>query len=111
MMSGSRFILGLAAVLLAAPAGAGQWPPPSPSFVDTLSNNAPLQFGLTPQETATALGAPLVYATGRPGNEVFTAQVVGGHFFSRTDTLFLQFRKGRLTGWKVDRHMASPFVW
>lgn len=96
---------------LAAPAAARQLPPPPPSFADTLSNNWPLEFGLTPQETATVLGAPLVYAAGRPGNEVFTAQVAGGHFFARTDTLFLQFRKGRLTGWKVDRQMARPLVW
>ena len=98
-------------VSLAAPAAAGQLPPPSPFFTDTLSNNAPLEFGLTAEQTAIALGAPLVYAAGRPGNEVFTAQIVGGNYFSRTDTLFLQFRKGRLTGWKVDRRMARPFVW
>lgn len=100
-----------ALVALAAPAAGGQLPLPSPVFVDTLQNNWPLEFGLTPQQTATALGAPLIHAVGRPGNEVFTAQVVGGHFFARTDTLFLQFRKGRLTGWKVDRQTARPFVW
>lgn len=98
-------------VALAAPAAAGQLPPPTPFFVDTLQNNAPLQFGLTPQETSTALGSPLVYAAGRPGNEIYTAQVAAGHYFGRSDTLFLQFRKGRLTGWKVDRRVAAPFVW
>jgi hypothetical protein len=110
MKSGVFLITALLAAL-AAPAAAGQLVSPPPYFVDTLQNNAPLQFGLTPQETSTALGAPIVYAAGRPGNEIYTAQIVGGHYFARTDTLFLQFRKGRLTGWKVDRRMASPSVW
>lgn len=107
----AKALLAAALVALTAPAAGGQLPPPSPFFVDNLSNNAPLEFGLTPEQTATALGAPLVRAAGRPGNEVFTAQVFGGNYFARTDTLFLQFRKGRLTGWKVDRRMARPFVW
>jgi hypothetical protein len=94
-------------ILAGAAAQAGQYPPPGRSFVDTLQNNAPLQFGLTPDEAATALGAPLVYVKGRPGHEVFAATVSGGNFFWRTDTLFLQFRKGRLTGWKADRRIVG----
>lgn len=91
----------------ATPAAAGQYPPPVPRFVETLSNNAPLQHGLTVDETASALGAPLVYVRGKPGNEVFVATTTGGNFFWRADTLFLQFRKGRLTGWKVDRRIVG----
>jgi hypothetical protein len=76
----------------------------------TLSNTAPLQFGLTAEQTSAALDAPLAYVSGRPGNEIFLAVTTGGHFFSREDAIFLQFRKGRLTGWKVDRRLAAS-IW
>lgn len=101
----AALFLGLTAS--AAPAAAGQYPPPAPRFVETLSNNAPLQFGLTADETASALGVPLVYVRGKPGNEIYVATTTGGNFFWRADTLFLQFRKGRLTGWKVDRRIVD----
>jgi hypothetical protein len=46
---------------------------------------------------------PLAYVAGRPGNEVFVAARPGGSgYFPRDDRLYLQFRKGRLTGWKGD---------
>jgi hypothetical protein len=65
---------------------------------------APLAFGMTPQDAATALGAPLTYHHGRPGSEVFAATypaAIPG--FYRVDTrIFLQFRRGCLTGWKRD---------
>jgi hypothetical protein len=80
---------------------------PSPPFVTTLSNTAPLQFGLTAEQTATALGVPLAYVSGRPGHEIFLAMTTGGYFFARQDAIFLQFRKGRLTGWKSDRVLAA----
>jgi hypothetical protein len=84
---------------------------PAPPFVLTLSNTAPLQFGLTAEETSAALGAPLAYVSGRPGHEILVAVTRGGHFYSRDDAIFLQFRKGRLTGWKTDRRVAGPFLW
>jgi hypothetical protein len=64
----------------------------------------PLAFGMTPQQAAGALGAPLVYDHGRPGSEVFfatrPAHIPG---FYRVDRLvYLQFRHGCLTGWKND---------
>ena len=83
---------------------------PSPPFVMTLSNTAPLQFGLTAEQTSAALGVPLAYVSGRPGHEIFLAVTTGGHFFfPREDAIFLQFRSGRLTGWKVDRRLAASF--
>ena len=53
-------------------------------------------------EAAFALGTPLTYVSGRPGNEIFVTlrQIGGGGFFPRNDPLYLQFRRGHLTGWK-----------
>jgi hypothetical protein len=79
-------------------------PPSSPPFVATLSNNTPLAFGMNEEDAARALGQPLNYIRGRPGDEIFlTFRDVGGTgFFNRKDRLYLQFRRGRLAGWKGD---------
>jgi hypothetical protein len=100
----------LVLALAAAPAGAQQLPPfggpaPAPSnFTTTLSNTAPLVFGMDVEETSRALGTPLIYVRGRPGNEIYlTFRDIGGSgLFPHKDRLFLQFRKGRLAGWKAD---------
>jgi hypothetical protein len=83
-----------------------QFLPPTtpPSFTATLSNNTPLAFGMDAQEAERALGSPLNYVSGRPGNEVFlTFRNLGGSglFYSK-HRLYLQFRNGRLAGWKGD---------
>jgi hypothetical protein len=79
----------------------GPYPPP---FTETLSNNTPLAFGMNAQEAAAALGTPLNYVRGRPGEEIFLAfrNIGGSGLFTKKDRLFLQFRKGRLAGWKGD---------
>jgi hypothetical protein len=79
----------------------GSFPPP---FTETLSNNTPLAFGMDAQEAASALGTPLNYVRGRPGEEIFLAfrNIGGSGLFYKKDRLFLQFRKGRLAGWKGD---------
>jgi hypothetical protein len=79
----------------------GPYPPP---FTATLSNNTPLAFGMDAQDAAGALGTPLQYVRGRPGEEIFLAfrNVGGSGLFYKKDRLFLQFRKGRLAGWKGD---------
>jgi hypothetical protein len=88
--------------LAVAPALAQEQPPRQP-FTATLSNTAPLAFGMTVQEAATALNAPLKYIRGKPGDEVFAApRFASAGYFDRHDQLFLQFRNGRLTGWKGD---------
>ena len=78
--------------------------PFSPPFTSTLSNNAPLAFGMGVEDTSRALGTPLHYINGRPGDEVFLAfrHAGGSDLFYQNDRLYLQFRKGRLTGWKGD---------
>jgi len=92
----------------AAPAQAQHLPPTGgpypPSFTATLSNNTPLAFGMDAEQAARALGTPLNYISGRPGNEIYlTFRHNGGSgLFFIKDRLYLQFRKGRLAGWKGD---------
>ena len=91
-----------------APAGAQGLPPfggpHPPPFTATLSNNAPLVFGMGAEDAARALGTPLNYVSGRPGDEIFMAfrNVGGSGLFLHKDRLYLLFRKGRLAGWKGD---------
>lgn len=106
-----RTILCLAFAAISVPATAQGYlllPEPRPflsavPFTRTLSNTTPLVFGMNPDDAAIALQSPLAYVSGGPGNEVFVAQRPrGGPFFTREAQLYLQFRKGRLTGWKGD---------
>ena len=89
--------------LHALPAGA-QDMTPRPPFTTTLSNNVPLAFGMDADMASRALGLPLTYVRGKPGDELFMVvqPVNGDGFMWRADPLYLQFRKGRLTGWKGD---------
>ncbi|MGZ3411797.1 MAG: hypothetical protein ACXWKC_01830 [Xanthobacteraceae bacterium] len=66
------------------------------------SNVYPLAFGMTPQQVAEALRSSLVYVRGRPGSEVFVAQYDAGvpGFYPVDERIWLQFRRGHLTGWK-----------
>jgi len=74
------------------------------AFTATLSNSTPLVFGMGVDDARHALGTPLTYVSGRPGDEVFlTFRDLGGSgLFPHHDRLYLQFRKGRLAGWKAD---------
>jgi hypothetical protein len=85
--------------------------PAHPPFTATLSNNTPLAFGMDAQDAARALGTPLNYVSGRLGAEIFLAvrHNGGSGFFPRNDRLYLQFRGGRLTGWKGD--WGSRWMW
>jgi hypothetical protein len=76
----------------------------SPSFTATLSNNTPLVFGMDVEDATRALGTPLNYISGRPGDEIYmTFRNIGGSgLFFKKDRLYLQFRRGRLAGWKGD---------
>ena len=78
--------------------------PSSQSFTATLSNSTPLVFGMDAEDAARALGTPLNYIKGRPGDEVFLAfrSIGGSGLVFHKDRLYLQFRKGRLAGWKGD---------
>jgi hypothetical protein len=74
------------------------------------SNGASLIFGMSEDEVSQALGVPLYYVRGRPGDELFlaTSNVKGSALSSRSDALYLQFRKGRLAGWKGDWGTIRP---
>ena len=90
-----------------AAAGAQQLAPvaPRPPFTATLSNNTPLAFGMDAAEASRALGEPLKYISGQPGDEIYLAilnYVGGSRLFNHRDRLFLQFRNGKLAGWKGD---------
>ena len=101
----TTFILTFAAGLTAlAPAHAQRLPWSNAPFAVPLSNTTPLAFGMPADAAARALGVPLAWVSGRRGNEIYLAirDIGGSGFFDRRDRLFLQFRQGRLTGWKGD---------
>lgn len=74
------------------------------------ANGAPLNFGMNAEQASQALGVPLNYVRGRPGDELLLAipNVKGSALSTRSDGLYLQFRKGRLEGWKGDWEMIRP---
>jgi hypothetical protein len=109
MMTRLTYLAPLAAVLLAGHGHAhAQQLAPSlasrPPFTATLSNNTPLTFGMNVEETSRALGQTLQYVSGPPGHEIYLAlrNLGGSGLINHHDRLFLQFRRGRLAGWKED---------
>jgi hypothetical protein len=110
-MNGRRYgALLLIAVLIALAGGARAEPfapagrPYSPPFTVTLSNTVPLAFGMDVEDVSRALRQPLSYVKGRPGDEIYLAirNTGGSGLFNHHHRLFLQFRHGRLAGWKGD---------
>jgi hypothetical protein len=95
-----------AAVMISniAPAPAAYKAQPAPA------SGAPLAFGMSEQEASAALGVPLSRVRGRPGSDLLLAlpNVKGSALTIRSDALYLQFRNGRLTGWKGDWGTAKP---
>jgi hypothetical protein len=71
------------------------------------SNNLPLALGMTPDQVSTALGLPLAYHSGRPGSEIYIAAGIPG-FYPTDYGIALQFRRGRLSGWKKDWQLQRP---
>jgi hypothetical protein len=80
------------------------------ALLATPPNSIPLAFGMNAQQVSQALGVALNYVRGRPGDELFVAlpNVKGSALSSRSDGLYLQFRKGRLSGWKGDWGTIRP---
>jgi hypothetical protein len=91
------------ACLALTPARAQQFAPLTPP-------NIPLTFGMTPEQASQALGVQLFYVRGRPGDELLVAlpNVSGATLASRSDGLYLQFRRGQLSGWKGDWGTIRP---
>jgi hypothetical protein len=75
-----------------------------------IPNGTPLAFGMDAQQASLALGTTLNYVSGRPGDEIYLAlsNVKGGALSDRSDGLYLQFRRGRLQGWKGDWNAVRP---
>ena len=75
------------------------------------SNTLPLAFGMTPAQTANALGVPLTYHSGRNGSKIYVASKSAGipGFYPVENGLALQYRRGRLTGWKQDWRLSRPW--
>ena len=120
MLRFDRYPASAAAILVATALTAGFTPataqplsltPARVPFTATLSNNTPLAFGMDARDAAGALGTSLTYVSGRPGNEIYLAFRHGGGsgFFPRDDRLYLQFRGGRLAGWKGD--WGTRWMW
>jgi hypothetical protein len=104
-----RLVISAAVVLAVtelAPARAQQVLAPAP-------NNTPLAFGMDVQQVSMALGTPLNYVRGRRGNELYLAlpNVKGAALSYRNDGLYLQFRRGKLEGWKGDWRANRPYHW
>jgi hypothetical protein len=74
-------------------------------------NTLPLAFGMTTQEAANALKAPLNYVIGRDGADIYVvdtnAKIPG--FYSVGEHIFLKFRRDHLTGWKYDWRLRPHF--
>ena len=106
-------LLSLAAALscVAAVATAAPFRDPPDTFTQWHSNTAPLVVGMTIDDAWHALASPLHHVSGRAGNATLLAirRHGGGGFFDRRDRLYLQFRNGRLTGWKGDWGMN--WIW
>ena len=75
-----------------------------PPFYAKLSNHRPLVFGMDVEQVSAALRQPLQYVSGPPGGEIYLAlrNLGGSGLINHHDRLFLQFRNGRLAGWKED---------
>jgi hypothetical protein len=73
--------------------------------------NDPLVFGMSRDQVARVVEAPLIYLSGRRGSErylVERAATVPG-FYPVDARIVLQFRSGKLTGWRRDWHMRP--IW
>jgi hypothetical protein len=94
-----RKLILISLLMLVLPAAAGAQTP-----------SIPLTFGMNADQVSQALGVPLFYVRGRPGNELLVAlpNVKGATLASRSDGLYLQFRRSKLSGWKGDWGTIRP---
>jgi len=89
-----RAVLIATALLAAAPAQAGSY-------------NDPFAFGMTREQVEQLAQAPLIYLSGPRGSERYLIErlsTVPG-FYPVDTRIVLQFRRGRLTGWRRDWQM------
>lgn len=95
-----RLLLAIALLVAASPAHAG----PAAGY------NDPLVLGMTPEQVEHLVQTPLIYLSGPRGSERYLVQrlsTVPG-IYPVDARIVLQFRRGRLTGWRRDWQMR-PF--
>lgn len=101
-MQRMRFLLIAVALLAALPARAGGTGGLNFGFY-----NDPLVFGMTREQVERVVEAPLIYLSGPRDSERYLVErpsTVPGLY--PVDTrIVLQFRRGRLTGWRRDWQM------
>jgi hypothetical protein len=77
------------------------------------SNTLPLAFGMTPDAASAALESPLtLVAGGRRRSDIYYVEgtsVATGFIVRERERLWMQFRGGRLHGWKYD--WDRPMAW
>jgi hypothetical protein len=74
--------------------------------------NDPLVFGMTPDQVERVVQAPLIYLSGPRGSERFMIERISSvpGIYPVDTRIILQFRRGRLTGWRRDWQMR-PYWW
>jgi hypothetical protein len=74
------------------------------------SYNDPLLFGMTRDEVARIVGAQLIYLSGPRGSERYMVERMSSvpGWYPVDTRIILQFRRGKLTGWRRDWQMR-PF--
>jgi hypothetical protein len=99
-----------AALLVGCLALGGSAPASAQTAFASRNATLPLSFGMSAYRASQSLGVPLAYVRGTEGNELLLAlpNVKGAALSSRSDGLYLQFRKGKLTGWKGDWGTIRP---
>jgi hypothetical protein len=102
-----KLIFNMALGFMLAMAGAAHAQRP---VIAVSPDSTALYFGMNAEQASLALGVPLIYVRGRLGDELYLARpnVKGAALSYRSDGLYLQFRKGRLTGWKGDWGTIRP---
>src|ERR1043165_2271636 len=75
------------------------------------SYNDPLLFGMTRDEVERVFAAPLIYLSGPRGSERYMVERMAGvpGWYPVDTRVILQFRRGRLTGWRRDWQMR-PYL-
>jgi hypothetical protein len=108
VMTRQAWMLAMAGCL--ALSGIGSAPASAQSAFAPRNATLPLSFGMTPDQASQSLGVPLTYVRGTVGNELLLAvpNIKGAALSIRSDGLYLQFRKGKLTGWKGDWGTIRP---
>src|SRR5262249_45961695 len=71
------------------------------------SYNDPLLFGMTREDVERVFAAPLIYLSGPRGSERYMVERLASvpGWYPVDTRVILQFRRGRLTGWRRDWQM------